>query len=265
MCVYPNTLWYNREFVIHINLTTAQSINVPDVFHVSFGKISIVLPSFDSPWGQEWTILDIQYKLTEKNDFSNTFIVRMAIDRQRVKPNNFVNYIKKKVHRQWLLDLHNETVVLKSSFSTVSILPSVDLLSKRTLHENISESFVVPRFGTKYMNVDTRLSKFDRHTITKLYVCEQVELRQSEFILSPDNFTLYCYASKRLLFNGEFVITNSNTFDSFQARVCIEDSGLYKNVKGTRNIGTIPSNFDKYSAVLAFIFDVLYIRYQILI
>jgi hypothetical protein len=97
-----------------------------------------------------------------------------------------------------------------------------------------------------------------------MFVCEQVELKQNEFILSQEEYVLFSFTTQRFLFHGEFVIIRSNTYDGIRARICIEDSGLHKMDGPTiRNIGTILTTItlNRFWVAIGLVIEVLFIRY----
>jgi hypothetical protein len=125
--------------------------------------------------------------------------------------------------------------------------------------DNITDISYRPKYNLKYDNLSFYLP--NRHIITKMYVCDQVELNHSEFTLSEDESTLYCYLTQRFLYDGEFIITKRNTFDNFRVRICIEDTGL-KSTNIKRNSGTILDVIDKFSFALILIVYALFINDQ---
>jgi hypothetical protein len=80
----------------------------------------------------------------------------------------------------------------------------------------------------------------EMHTISRLYICDQVELQPSEFLLNNTQGALYIYKLKRVLFDNQFVLMRSNTFNEYRARICKEDSGLFER---NTNVGEILKSF----------------------
>jgi hypothetical protein len=254
-CVYPNKLWYNQYYVVYVNLTAVKPINVTGVFEYPFDAVSFV-----SPWGQIWSVLHIYYKVTDIKLFSDNFVFVVVTYRQRVIPGNMIRYIKKTVNQPWSLNLNNETIVLKSSnFTTSTLLYKNFHSTNMIVFDNITYISYRPKYNLEYNNISYYLPT--PHLITKMYVCDQVELNHSEFTLSQDETTLYCYLTQRFLYDGEFIITKRNTFDKFRVRICIEDSEL-KSTNIKRNSGTILDVIDKFSFALILIVYVLYINDQ---
>jgi hypothetical protein len=133
--------------------------------------------------------------------------------------------------------LGNTTEVLKSTnFSMIMSFWSQNHRGKDYKSYNITEKLEKPQYELVF---DSKIPFQKAHIITGLYMCVQIELEPSEFLLLEDNQFLYIYISKRFIFDGQFVLTQ--TFGETRARICIEDSGLY--VKG-RNAATTSQNVD---------------------
>jgi hypothetical protein len=68
--------------------------------------------------------------------------------------------------------------------------------------------------------------------ITRMDFCNQIELYSSEFILSKYKAALFNIVTQRLMFyNHEFESIVHNEFQNERVRVCIEDSGHFKDTK----------------------------------
>jgi hypothetical protein len=169
---------------VYINLTAERPINVTDMFKVPPGVRTVVLPPLDSPWGQDWLIFKIFYKETDIDHISNNFIVLIGTHFPRINPSSIVKYIKRNVKQQWLVDVGNETIVLKSNFATVTTASLRSDNKGMSLFKNNTVDSIKQRYNLIYLNVLN--GKTLELTITKMYVCEQVELKEHEFILSQD-------------------------------------------------------------------------------
>jgi hypothetical protein len=263
-CVYPAKLWYNQNYGVFVNLTAEKQIDVTVMFKVPFGAtFTTVLPPLESHWEREWSVFDIFYKETGNNSsFSDNFIVFIKRKIFKVKPNNIVQYIRHTVKSPWYISLNNEKVLLKSAdFTKLTAVYTYVDSTRISVFENQMEAPVKPQYNYIYQSPFP--SDLDNHIITKLYVCEQVELTPSEFILSHDESILYNNITKRFLFDGEFAILKSNVFDGLRARICIEDSGLHKMDKvAMRNIGTVLRTciLNCYVVALGLLIVVLYVN-----
>jgi hypothetical protein len=221
------------------------------------------LPPLESPWGQDWLILKIYYKETDIEHVSDNFIILAATHFPRISPRSIVKYIKNTVKQQWLFDVNNETVVLNSNFATDTTASLRSDNNGLTIFKNITGNSIKRRYNLMYSTVLS--GKIRALTITKMYVCEQVELKQYEFVLSQGELVLFSYTTQRFLFHAEFVIIRSNTYDGIRARICIEDSGLHKMGGFTmRNTGTILTTItlNRFCVAIGLVFEVLFIRYQ---
>jgi hypothetical protein len=256
-CVYPNKFWYNQNYCIYINLTANTEINVTDFFNVSLGVKTTALPPLQSPWGQLWSVVDIFYKETDIKHTSNNFIIVIGTQLEKVVPNSLMQYIKKKVHESWSLNLNNKTIVLNSSnfASFTSFYHTVDS-TNMNVFKNITEIPVKPKYNSIYHSL--RFHWQNQHIITKMYVCEQIELKQSEYIFSQDKSILYSNITRRFLFDGEFTIVKSIIFDEFRVRICVEDSESQISYL-RRNVGAILGNF---CVSLVLVLEIIYFNFQ---
>jgi hypothetical protein len=177
-------MWYNQNVCVNINLTSNKSINGNEIFNVSIGARAKMMPTLKSPWGQKWSIFDIFYRETGNYQISNNFIVRMCTQPPQVKPSSIIQNINRMTKRPWLFHLNNDTVVLKSGITEfTSPLLEIDY-SKMSLPKNLTANLEKPRYI--YFHEDYLSVSLNNHIITNMYVCEQVELHQSEFTLSLD-------------------------------------------------------------------------------
>jgi hypothetical protein len=199
-------------------------------------------------------IFKIFYKETDIDHISNNFIVLIGTHFPRINPSSIVKYIKSTVKQQWLVNVSNETVVLKSNFATVTTASLRSDNKGMSLFKNNTVDSIQQRYNLIYLNVLNE--KTLELTITKMYVCKQVELSQDEYVL-------FSYTTQRFLFHGEFFIIRGDTFDGIRARICIDDSGLHKMGGFTiRNIGTIfiANTLNRFGVVIGRILEVLLIR-----
>ncbi|XP_060600362.1 uncharacterized protein LOC132753840 [Ruditapes philippinarum] len=235
-CVYPTNFWYNQIYAVYINLTLEKPINVSEVFYIPYGnKFSSVLPSLKSTWLRRWFIYSINYRVMDQPQMSNNVIIIMHRKLSKVKPDNLITNIKKMIGNTWSMRLGNTTEVLKSANLSMSLsIWSQIHRSKDYTSYNITEKLENPQYKLVY---NSKIPLQKEHIITGLYICVQVVLEPSEFLLLEDNRVLYIYISKRFIFDGRFVLMR--TFGETRARICIEDSGL--NERG-RNVATILQN-----------------------
>jgi hypothetical protein len=230
-CVYPNKIWYNQHYAVFVNLTLDKSFNVSEVFNIKYGHdYASDLPPLKSMWMKRWSVHSIYYRVMDESHMSNNIIIVVDRKLSTVQPETIITNIRKMVGQAWSTRIRNVTKVLKSShFSTMQtfwIDPYENTLN------NITERPYMPRYERIYVRLT--LSKINP-IVTRFYICEQVELAPSEFVLSKSKNILYSYITKRFLFDGQFVLTYSGTRGESRARICIEDSGLLKSNGDTVN------------------------------
>jgi hypothetical protein len=130
------------------------------------------------------------------------------------------------ISRPWLAHMNNDTIVLRSNgFATFT--SGFGDAEKEIM--SVSDTIKKTPEKSLYYLIGLYSSSLDMLIITKMYVCEQVQLNQSEFFLSQDEVILYNYRTLRFLFNGEFVVTWNDVFEGPRVRICIDDSGLNRS------------------------------------
>jgi hypothetical protein len=171
-----------------------------------------------------------------------------------VKPDVIITDIRKMIGQAWYIRVGNVLVGLKSAnFSVVSkSIWNGNYRNKAHDFYNLTENLKWPEYIPLYENT-TPIEKI--HTISRLYICDQVELEPSEFLLNSIKKALYIYTSKRVLFDNQFALISSNKFSENRARICIEDSGLYER---NTNVGSIPKTFYLCFVVVRLLLIVIY-------
>jgi hypothetical protein len=230
-CLYPNKIWYNQHNAVFVNLTLDKVFNVSEVFNIKYGHdYTTDLPPLKSVWMKRWSIHSIYYRVMDESLMSNNVII--VVDRKlpTVQPDTIITNIRKMIGQSWSTRIRNVTKVWKSSlFSTLTTL-WIDPYTNT--FNNITEQAYMPRYEMIY--VRQTLSTITQ-IVTRLYICEQVELAPSEFVLSKRKNILYSYMNNRFMFDGQFVLTYSGTRGESRARICIDDSGLLKSNGDTVN------------------------------
>ncbi|XP_053373383.1 uncharacterized protein LOC123532467 [Mercenaria mercenaria] len=254
-CTYPNKFWYDQEYTVYIKLSTEKIINITEVFEIPLGSVwTRNLPDLKSPWPNHWIFESLYHEFTDKDTSSFLAIIRTKLS--TVEPGRIVQNINRTVTREWLLKHNNVTIVLKANFMPTSTINFVDNDTEAmSVSGNLSENLEQPRYRLVYQGWNT---KTDLHMITKLYLCDQVELNQFEFILIRDEKTLYNIITQRFMFDGEFALISSSAFEGVRARICIEDSGMYKTFKVTmQNVGAFRTVYVLGLVAAALLFRVL--------
>jgi hypothetical protein len=163
----------------------------------------------------------------DKPLMSNNLIIILHRKLKSVSPDSIIKSIGKMIGNTWNIDLLNVSKVLKSSKFSVytTTIWNQQHQSIGGSFANLTGNFEVPRYQIAYLQ---KVSPEPEHIITKLYQCHQVELQSSVFLLSNNMNILYNYMTKRFMFCGEFTLLHNNDFNELRARICIEDSGLFK-------------------------------------
>jgi hypothetical protein len=202
-------------------------------------SFSTILPPLKSVWLENWTVESIHKRVIDMPQLSNNVIITMRRKILSIKPDVMIANIEKSIGQPWSIRVRNETVVLKSAnFSMAGKSISYRKDNKVDDFYNLTKNIEWPDYQLLYVNLTP---SGEMHTISRLYICDQVELEPSEFLLNSRKYTLYIYKSKRVLFDNQFVLMRSNTFSEYSARICIDDSGLYE---GKINVGAILKTFD---------------------
>jgi hypothetical protein len=234
-------------------------MNVSETFGIQYeADISTVLPPLKSVWLEKWSVDSIHSRVMDVPQLSNNVIIITRRKIPSVKPNVIITNITKLIRQAWSIRVRNVMVGLKSanfSMGTTSLWNG-NYKNKADDFYNLTENLEWSNYEILYDNPTPRGKIL---TISRLYICDQVELEPSEFLLNSKNNALYIYSSKRVLFDNQFVLVHSNDFIGNRARICIEDSGLYKRYT---NMGAILKKFDlcfvKISMLLIFLFNCLF-------
>jgi hypothetical protein len=217
-------------------------MNITETFGIPYQtSVAFDLPPLKSVWLEKWSVAYILNRVMDEPKLSNNVIIVMRRKISSVQPDVIITNITKMIGQAWSIHVRNDTFVLKSAnFSVVSKsihYGNYDFIKADEFY-NLTENLEWPNYELVYIN-QTRV--LDMHTISRLYICNQIELEPSEFLLNSNKFALYIYTSKRVLFDGQFALIRSNTFNKNRARICIEDSGLFKR---NTNVGSFLKCFD---------------------
>jgi hypothetical protein len=216
-------------------------MNVSETFGIPYKAFySTVLPPLKSVWLEKWSVDSIHSRVMDVPQLSNNVIIVTRRKVPSVKPNVIITNITKLIGQAWSIRVRNVMVGLKSANFSVgsNIILHGIYRNKGDDFYNLTDNLTWSNYEKLYEN-PTPGGKI--HTISRLYICDQVELEPSEFLLNSKNSALYIYTSKRVLFDNQFVLIRSSTSSGNRARICIEDSGLYKR---TTNMGAIIKTFD---------------------
>lgn len=186
-----------------------------------------------------WEVEYIYYREMDVPFITTNFVISIFRKLPRVKPDTLITYIKRMIGQPWSIRLHNATEILTSSNFSIRTNYLSDpnmIMNSFNLTENVEEEL---RYKMAYIRLGVAMNMC---IITKLYICDQIELEPSEFVLLSNGMDIiYSYITKRFMFDGQFTLVH-NPFDgTYRARICIEGSGFNK-----RNTATI----DKQNYVL---------------
>jgi hypothetical protein len=214
-------------------------MNVTEAFGISYvGFYSTVLPPLQSVWMKKWFMQSVYYRVMDEPHLTNNLIIVMHRKLSTVKPDTIIGNIKKMIGKEWKMRLRNVTEVLGTpEFSMRSSFKSPSLNKADGFYNLTKEDLDWSQYKYAYMGPVLYRKE---HIISRLYICNQVELEPSEFLLNSEKNALYISTSKRILFDSQFALVRSNTFTESCARICIEDSGLYERGKNAgENVTTI--------------------------
>jgi hypothetical protein len=182
----------------------------------------------------KWRIERIAYQVNDKTRNGTAMLVIVTHKTSQIRPQYLIQTIKELLTLEWRLRLINDTFVLKSSFSNV--LNVDDRYVNQTEFENFPISLLSPMYYEVYRAVKYR---GNIHVITKLHLCEQVEINSSEFILDIQETYIFLIKTQQFLFDAEFLLYSRNDGNDKHVRICIEDAGMFKMKNCSRKNATI--------------------------
>jgi hypothetical protein len=235
ICIYPNKIWFDNTFGVSINLTLNASINVADVFKVSNGDVTTTLPRIKSPWPDHWKIGVIYHEVDD--DYNNTrssLVVQIYTTQNKVQPKRFIETIEKTIAQDWVLEYGDKIVAMEAAFASVPLFNPLAIKHYfKAVFGNESRKIVSKEHTQLYSK-----PPHPRITvqITQLYLCEQVELSQSEFILSEDRLVLFNLRTNRYMLYLQFLLTTGSAEEGYRARICVEDSGMIATFSNTSSL-----------------------------
>jgi hypothetical protein len=212
-------MWNNQNIAVYINLTLENQINLAEVFSFESGKeLETVLRM------KHWPIETIFYKVMEVPNMANNLVIVVVRTLSSIKPDTLKRNIQNLIGQSWTLRTDNGTEILKSSgFSTHVYLELHHQENKKDIVNNRTVYFEYPFY--KRIIVQSTGKKYN--SFTKLYICDQVELNPSEFLVNREKHILYSYITQRFYFDSQFVLINSNA----NGEPRVDDSGLHKKSK----------------------------------
>jgi hypothetical protein len=217
-------------------------MNVSEAFGIPYqASVAENLPPLKSVWLEKWSVASIHIRVMDDPQLSNNVIIIMRRNVSSVQPDVIITNITKMIGQAWSIRVRNEMLVLKSAnFSVVSKSIHYGNYNSIKADEfyNFTENFDWPNYVPVYRNTT---HSDEMHTISRLYICNQVELESSEFLLNRKQFALYIYKSKRVLFDNQFELIHKQTLFEYHARICKEDTGLFER---NTNVGSILISFD---------------------
>jgi hypothetical protein len=219
-CIFPSKIWLNKVYTILINLTTKLPINEVDF---QFIRSNFIARNWPNAW--YFTPILWQYS-TSDQEYINLLVFSYNID-FHVRPQVLMQTVKKMIHRDWILYIANKTYTFASKFNLNIYLPEhlpLFTYKGQPVFQNQfekSHSYIGIYYNPSF---DIQKMVQNLETITKLFVCNQVELEPNEFILDSMG-TLFNNITNNYLLLNEFQLF-TKTSGNETARVCIEDSGF---------------------------------------
>ena len=179
---------------------------------------------------------------------SNNFVITIYKKLPQIRPDIIITNIKKIIKHAWFLRLRNGAdIPMSSNFSIRTNIWRVRNGNKRIYFDNFTEDVKIPM----YKRVYSYRAGFIQtpYVISKLYMCDQVELEPSEFALSTSKDVMYSYTTKRFMFDGQFTLVQSQD-GRYRARICIEDSGMYMLNRATTFMYKIEQFYNPLLSIL---------------
>jgi hypothetical protein len=161
------------------------------------------------------------------------------LERKAAQYNNITSImetIRKYIRQTWTVKDGNTTYSFESDIATWDYRsgnlgkPEFIYIDNRKHLINLPSQL---RIYSSHRMRDVSARKYSRpKLITRMDFCNQIELNSSEFILSKYKAALFNIQTQRIMFyNHEFELIAHNEFQNERVRVCIEDSGHFKDTK----------------------------------
>lgn len=176
-------------------------------------------------------ISSIHYKDSKESENITRFLVILKSKFSKIYPNQFFKKIRDAVRRDWLLKHNNISTPLKSGFFQYAEFNVEREMDFGNYLNNVS----TPLYRMVFQSLHDILT--DTYSITKLYLCDLIELTEDEFILSQNKKMLFNKITTKQMFDAEFDLISWKTFDGLRARICINDSGFHRTNKATFSSG----------------------------
>jgi hypothetical protein len=176
----------------------------------------------------KWRIESISVEINDKTKHIRSLLVIVTYKTSKIRPQYLMQNVRKIFSLQWRLHLKNDTLLLKSSFSKV-----LNIYDEHVNHlpfKNVSTMMLPPIYYELYRN---GMNPEGTHDITKLYLCEQVEISSSEFTFQAEETYIVIIKTQKVLFDAEFLLYSSNDGSGKNARICYEDAGMFKMKNGS--------------------------------
>jgi hypothetical protein len=155
---------------------------------------------------------------------------------------SIIETIRKYIRQTWTLTDGNKTYTFESGIVTWDFRsrnlrkPDFIYIDNRKHIINLPSQLTV--YSSQAMLGLSRRYSMPK-LITRMDFCNQIELNSSEFILSKYKAALFNIQTQRIMFyNHEFELIVYNEFPNERVRVCIEDSGPFKDTKVVSNSKT---------------------------
>jgi hypothetical protein len=153
----------------------------------------------------------------------------MEVNKSPLQLKHILKTVHKILQEEWFLHVDNTTHVCLANLNKFGDVPPFISIDRIQIENNtliVTLPNTIPIVTPKVSGIaKTTL------TLTRLHLCNQIELTGKEFILSEHNVALFNRVTQRVLFNNEFKLLY-DSMKGVRARVCIESSGFFENNTG---------------------------------
>jgi hypothetical protein len=205
------------------------------VLKVGARDVNSMLSRIKSPWPDHWKVHAIFYEVdNDNNNTTSSLLVLIHTTQSKVQPKRFIQNIEKTITQDWVLEHDNNIVVMKAAFASLSLLNVLRIKQiSNVVFGNESRKIVNKEYRPVYRNL--MHPNINVH-ITNFYLCEQVELSKSEFILSKDQSVLFNLRTNRYMLYLQFSLIWEAPEEGYRARICVEDSGMIATFSNTSSL-----------------------------
>jgi hypothetical protein len=175
----------------------------------------------NSPWPKQWYIKEVYSPLSILDQEYFYLLIIIENERLKVRPHVLKKTIEKRIYQEWTLELANKSFAFMSDFNPFYL--TFDYEENNELFTNQTQKTFYSQYREVY-NIISHLPK-SILSVTKLFLCNQIELTSNEFLLNSRMNILFNNRTNEYLFGNDFLLSTS-TSGMETAKVCIKDSGF---------------------------------------